>query len=98
MDGLGDCHDIAMALMTDLSLAGAAEGWAYVLGGLRTKNGVIEHSWLEFDGWAVDAANGKCLVVPSSTYPAAKIVRRMPRDEFAAWLAEGAPHTPEVSG
>jgi hypothetical protein len=91
LDGLGDCHEIAMALMVDLVMARAAEGWSYVLGTIRGPAGHIEHSWLEYDGWAVDAANAKCLVVRASAYPAVAVARRMTPDQFRAWMDAGAP-------
>jgi hypothetical protein len=89
-DGLGDCHEVAMALMVDLVTAGAAEGWMYVLGRIR-RTCEVEHSWLEYDGWVVDASNATCMVVPGSEYPAVAGARRMVPDDFKAWVVAGAP-------
>ncbi len=53
-DGLGDCHEVAQALMADLLMAHEAAGWSWVTG---TQLDGRDHSWLEFDGWAVDASH-----------------------------------------
>jgi len=49
----GNCHNIALAFMVDLIMAKQARGWFWMRGG----NPLIrwEHSWLEYDGFAVDA-------------------------------------------
>jgi hypothetical protein len=64
----GNCHDVALALMTDLVVAGQAAGWHWVRARVRNPSGVFFHSWLEYDGWAVDAAIGKCLVADAQWY------------------------------
>jgi hypothetical protein len=100
-DGLGDTHEIAIALMTDLHMAGAAGPWTYVYGRLATYNGVMEHSWLEFDGWAVDASNGQCLIIPVALYREKGTPHRtMDVAAFQRWMSSGAPEVvswePEV--
>jgi hypothetical protein len=77
--------------MVDLVMARASEGWNYVLGVVRAPGGEIEHSWLEYDGWAVDASKAQFLVTPASAYPVVQVLRRIGADEFRAWMAAGAP-------
>ena len=56
----GDCHEVASALMIDLMVAERAKGWHRVkgyqpeAGGSGSKR---SHSWLECDGWAIDASD-----------------------------------------
>jgi hypothetical protein len=67
-DGLGDCHETSVALMADLIAAGRSNGWQWVEGTHRMHRPPILHSWLEFDGWAIDVANGKILVMEAAMY------------------------------
>jgi hypothetical protein len=66
----GNCHDAAIALMVDLTVAGYSQGWTWVQARVSfgTIGDAFEHSWLEFDGWAVDAASGKCLVMDAGWF------------------------------
>jgi hypothetical protein len=55
----GNCHNIVLAFMTDLIIARRAQGWFWVRGEnpQRTQQGITwEHSWLEYNGFAVDAS------------------------------------------
>lgn len=55
-DGFGNCHEVAAALSTDLVLCGMDGGWRYFLGHVQPgERSSFLHSWLEFDGWVVDA-------------------------------------------
>lgn len=79
-DGLGDCHEVALALMTDLVVAGRAAGWKWCEG-LVTSD-PYEHSWLEFDGWAIDASNGRAkggrvLIAPRAWYRSHQLAQRV---------------------
>lgn len=55
----GNCHNIALAFMADLIISGLGQGWYWVQGGnpkRKTPQGTAwEHSWLEYNGMAVDA-------------------------------------------
>jgi hypothetical protein len=55
----GNCHNIALAFMTDLILAKRAQGWSWVQGESTTRKprgGTSwEHSWIECNGFVVDA-------------------------------------------
>lgn len=55
----GNCHNIALAFMTDLIIARQAQDWYWVQGANPKKElspgRVWEHSWLEYNGIAVDA-------------------------------------------
>jgi hypothetical protein len=64
-DGLGNCHEAALALMTDLIAAGKDSGWHWARGRpLRGKRpATMLHSWLECDRWAFDVAAGKILAL-----------------------------------
>jgi hypothetical protein len=54
----GNCHEVAIALMADLIMAGISKNWYWVEGFALKSNGEKwEHSWLEYDGWAIDASN-----------------------------------------
>lgn len=56
----GNCHEIAVTIMVDLIRTGNAKGWAW-LEGYKSRESRDEsdweHSWLEYDGWAVDASH-----------------------------------------
>lgn len=60
-DGFGDCQEITDSLMRDLILAGRGSGWFWACGWIPLGKGParFEHCWIEFDGWVLDAANGK---------------------------------------
>lgn len=53
------CYNIVLAFMFDLILAGRAEGWFWVQGGnpkkMNEQGRSWVHSWLEYNGFAVDA-------------------------------------------
>ena len=55
----GNCHNIALAFMTDLIIGRRAQGWSWVKGGnpkrISKQGRAWEHSWLEYNGFAVDA-------------------------------------------
>jgi len=55
----GNCHNIALGFMTDLINAGCSQGWFWLTGEnkqrLDNMGNPLTHSWLEFDGFAVDA-------------------------------------------
>lgn len=51
----GNCVEVAQGLMTDLIMAQCAQGWNLVKG--HREEDRWEHTWLECDGWAVDASN-----------------------------------------
>jgi hypothetical protein len=52
----GDCHDIAQALIGDLYDAGpTGVRWYWYIGECLE---IGEHSWIECEGWAIDASNG----------------------------------------
>ena len=68
-DGLGDCFQAAEALMLDLGSADRATGWEVVRGfGYFGGPVPFPHYWIEHDGWALDAANGKFLVIDAALY------------------------------
>ncbi len=50
----GDCHEIVMAILLDLASVGI-RNWRWCRG---VFDRIGDHSWLEVDGWAIDAANG----------------------------------------
>jgi hypothetical protein len=52
----GDCHEIAQLLFHDLVAARGRHRWAWSIGVTALWG---EHSWLECDGWVLDAAHGK---------------------------------------
>jgi hypothetical protein len=53
---LGNCHEAAICLMTDLIVAERAAGWHWAIGKqkLLRQPGWRLHSWLEIDDWALD--------------------------------------------
>ena len=56
----GNCHNVAVSIMADLIAADRSKGWFWVKG--RKKGGMpcgsdLVHSWLENDGWVIDASN-----------------------------------------
>jgi hypothetical protein len=63
-DGLGNCHMIAIAFMTDVAMAKAEAGWSWVEGHCKRSDGfTFKHSWLEYSGCAVEANHTPILVM-----------------------------------
>ena len=73
--GFGNCHGIVNQIYLDLKAIGLGHLFSFK----RGSSGVLKtetdreglHSWLETDGWVIDAANGSCrpvLVVPAEEY------------------------------
>ncbi|OSI60342.1 hypothetical protein BSZ21_38955 [Bradyrhizobium canariense] len=60
--GVGNCHSIVGHLRRDLAKLGLEDMFSYKRGsslGLRTETDPEGlHSWIETDGWVIDAANG----------------------------------------
>jgi hypothetical protein len=53
--GVGLCHDLAVAIMDELTQRGAAEGWTWCNADVDDgAGGAVEHSWVEYAGWRVD--------------------------------------------
>lgn len=76
--GLANCHEATMGLLLDLGEAGLySSGWLYVQGICKEPQGF--HSWLEYDGWVVDLANGEQLFVPIEDYHRAKEIKNVKR-------------------
>jgi len=104
-DGLGNCHDVVLALLEDLLREGEAEGWEWLVGMVHFKNtGDIEHSWLEFDGWALDASDsrgGMILFMEDHAYRkqySARVSVARDAQESATWLrafSEGRVRKPQ---
>jgi hypothetical protein len=51
----GNCHEVALCLLIELRAAGENNKWKWITGLNEDKN--WEHSWLEYDEWAIDASN-----------------------------------------
>jgi hypothetical protein len=53
----GDCHEVALALILDLDdhKERVPFKWQWLIGDCPK---VGEHSWIECEGWAIDASNG----------------------------------------
>jgi len=53
----GDCHEIALALVTSLAdcKGPVPFKWQWYVGDCPD---IGEHSWIECEGWAIDASNG----------------------------------------
>lgn len=63
-DGLGDCHEIAFALMLDLITLRRAGRWLWATGECTTARAKgFSHSWLIYDGWVLDASSGKAIIM-----------------------------------
>lgn len=75
-DGLGNAHEVAEALMTDLILAGQSDGWHWVMADVKRAKGTDSHSWLEYKGWALDAACGQVLIWKAWYYRAIRQPRK----------------------
>lgn len=93
LDGLTNCHMVAIAFMTDVAIAGSASGWSWCRGRCKRLNGTtFQHSWLEYDGCVIDATfgNGRsALVINRSNYRKIRGVRS-PKTrnakQFRKWL------------
>jgi hypothetical protein len=55
----GDCHEVALALICDLAdcKKRGPFKWYWYIGDCPF---IGEHSWIECEGWAIDASNGNC--------------------------------------
>lgn len=98
----GNCHYIALAFMTDLINAKRAQGWFWVQGEnkhrLNSIGATWEHSWLEFNGFAVDATinqkekqNQPTIVIGETEYyyktrDIKKITRRLDPAQTRRWI------------
>ena len=100
-DGNSNAHSVAVSLMGALASAGAASGWTWRMGLVRAADGGEheDHSWLEADGWAIDASRGTFVIYPAWMYRG----RRSPKDvtsrDAAAtvrWLRESG-SSPEMA-
>ncbi len=61
----GNCHEVATALMSVLIMTRQSKGWVWVKGvkPQGKKDGSDwPHSWLEHDGWAIDASNNHAAI------------------------------------
>jgi len=63
----GNCHDASLALLMDLYRAARSDGWR-LLNGTYKERPKEKHSWLEFDGWAVDTGRGRILIAEANDY------------------------------
>lgn len=68
----GDCHTITCSIMTDLYESGAYDGWRWCRGfGYFNEDPSyheFEHSWVEYDGWALEASNGQLVIRDAQTW------------------------------
>jgi hypothetical protein len=87
-DGFGDCAEISIALLTDVFRLNGARGWLLCEGDVRPKGREYWHSWLEADGWVVDAASGKMLVMDARLYRDATRPVAVKRRTAREWLRE----------
>jgi hypothetical protein len=78
-------------LMVDLMTAGVDKGWVWATG--RTLRGpgpaTMQHSWLEFDGWAFDVAGGRIICVNAYEYRRgrkAASVKLRDAEDLRRWL------------
>jgi hypothetical protein len=93
VDGLGDCHEVTLALMVDLLNSGAANGWLRVTGTIKPDvRKRFKHSWLECDGWAIDPACGKFVVTDLALWEEIarpRVKHRWTADQLRAALLTG---------
>jgi hypothetical protein len=54
-EGFTNCHEESIALMADLNNAEMSSGWTMCS---ATKTSCGTHSWIEYDGWAIDTRAG----------------------------------------
>jgi hypothetical protein len=73
--GISNCHGITNALHRDLKDAGRAQRFAFKRGSSELLKSEHDpdgmHSWLEINGWVIDAANGAdrpVIIVPTEGY------------------------------
>ena len=78
-DGLGNAHEVAESLMVDLMIAGQSDGWVWVMGDIWTGElrRYLNYSWLEYEGWAVDAACGLVRICPRGWFRAVFKARKL---------------------
>jgi hypothetical protein len=75
----GNCHDVTIALLNDLDIAGNSSGWQECNADVdfAGSGNYINHSWVEFGAFALDNADGKCVVLPAAEYEAVARVKNL---------------------
>lgn len=104
----GMSQNVAVAFMVDMIKQKKAKGWKWVKG-LQKGAGGFVHSWLECDGWAVDASDSPVtpckkeknaiLVMDAGLYrkkAGLKVTSGRTGKQVTRWVAKHAPGTPEV--
>ena len=93
----GDCHEITLTLVCDLAVAGKADGFYWVQGTGHFDGNPdrppFDHSWLECDGWAIDAASGKLLFMDQQLYrdtAQACNIKRRDSEQTRKWVLDMA--------
>jgi len=105
----GNCHVVAVTFMSELISADMFRGWKWSQGYISlTKTDPIKrlHSWLEYDGWTVDASDiskapdfqskGKTiLVMDTGLYYTAlqivKVLRQRDAEQTMEWISTFSP-------
>jgi hypothetical protein len=96
-DGLGNAHEVAEGLMLDLLVARQADGWVLVTGDIRVGNPprYSSYSWLEYDGWVVEAAQGLVKIYKKEwfygVFQPRRVVAKDARQMREEWKRRGAP-------
>ena len=89
-DGLGNCHMLAIAFMTDVAVANVEAGWSWVEGRCKRSDGsTFKHSWLEHAGCVVEANSTPILVMSRSLYRKQRKVRSpkvRTEKQFLKWV------------
>ena len=69
VDDKANCHEVSSLLLTEVAAAGEGDGWRVATGICRFKGSiVVVHSWVEADGWAIDASKARCWVAPLDVF------------------------------
>lgn len=97
-DGLGNAHEVAEALMLDLILARASEGWRWVMADVERDWGRDRHSWLEYKGWSVNAAYGQVKIWPAWYYRAISDARKFTIRDAAQVRADWRKSNTRIDG
>jgi Protein of unknown function (DUF2934) len=87
---VGLCHDIAVAIITDLHGLRRADGWVWCRGLVDGVDGSVEHSWVEYRGLLVDMGDNHRLRVSPESAPPFRIdgdIVRRSADDTVAWAA-----------
>lgn len=86
----GECVEVATGILLDMADAGiSTSGWLYVQAEWRDWHQGL-HTWLEYDGWAIDFSGGWPIFAPASEFARLSKAKNMKRFTFKLLSPKGS--------